>query len=230
MKNIKNEINKKEEIRIFNKKEGTKFIDYDAIKSIAYKALKVAACNNRGVNMQALIIAERYMNAKNDDWNDACQDVALACLENGYKMNDKLYIKRHSFILKNKVNKFDFISKISKKTIYRSINKLLNIALHTQKNISIDTYVNDNLEMIERVSYSEFVANLDNEYNSENIAKKTSINLNSLGLTQRQVEILQIYAKTNSLHQTAEILGVSYGFIRKTVNIIRNKISNKIAI
>lgn len=220
---------KKTELKLYNKKEIEKEINYDVVKSIAYKALKVASCNSRGVNMQALIICERYMNAKNDDWNDATQDVALACLENGYKINNKIVIKSHSFKLKNSQKKFNFISKISKKCIYRSINKLLNIALHSSKNISIDSYINEKQEYIEKVSYNEFLTNYSNSYDKKSI-KKTSIDLNNLNLTNRQLEILKMYAKTGSIVQVAELLDISKQAVSKTINIIRKKLSEKVAI
>ena len=55
--------------------------------------------------------------------------------------------------------------------------------------------------------------------------KKAKFNIESLGLTERQTEIIKMYANLKSINKVAEILGISKQAISETINIIRNKVN-----
>lgn len=218
MKNLK--LSKKN-VKVFNKKEGKeKSIDFEIIKKVAMKALKVVASQG---GKKALDILVYFKNYRADDFEDLVQAVALAAIENGYKMNNKIVIKNHVFTLKNKVNGFGFISKVCKKNIFKVANSVIyNIKREEIHCISYNNYIDDKKEYIETVSYNQFLCN----NNSYKLEKKATFNIESLGLTERQNEILKMYANLNSINKVAEILGISKQAVSKTINIIRNKVNS----
>lgn len=207
-------------VKVNNKKERQeKAINYEAIKKISMKALKVVATNG---DKKALDILVYFKNYKMDDFEDLIQAVALAAIENGYKMNNKIIIKNHVFNLKKKINGFNFIGKVSKKNIYRVVRKeiyrMYNDDIHC---ISYNNYIDEKKEYIETISYNNFLC--DN--NSYKLEKKAKFNIESLGLTERQAEIIKMYASLKSINKVAEILGISKQAVSKTINIIRNKVN-----
>lgn len=210
----------KKVVKVINKKErNEKSIDFEIIKKVAMKALKVVATNG---DKKALDILVYFKNYKVDDFEDLVQAVSLAAMENGYKMNNKIVIKNHVFTLKNKVNGFAFIGKVSKKNIYRVVRKeLYRIAKDELHCMSYNNYIDDKKEYIETVSYNQFLCN----NNSYELEKKAKFNVESLGLTERQNEILKMYANLKSINKVAEILGISKQAVSKTINIIRNKVN-----
>ncbi len=217
MKNVK--LSKKN-VKVINKKEiQEKNIDFEIIKKVAMKALKVVATNG---DKKALDILIYFKNYKTDDFEDLIQAVALASMESGYKMNSKIIIKNHVFNLKKKINGFNFIGKVSKKNIYRVVRKeiyrMSKEELHT---MSYNNFIDEKKEYIETVSYNQFLCN-NNSYTME---KKAKFNIESLGLTERQAEIIKMYASLKSINKVAEILGISKQAISKTINIIRNKVN-----
>lgn len=210
----------KKNIKVVNKKERQeKSIDFEVIKKVSMKALKVVATNG---DKKALDILVYFKNYKIDDFEDLVQAVALAAMENGYKMNNKIVIKNHIFILKNKINGFAFINKVSKKNIYRVVRKeLYRMAKDELNCMSYNNYIDDKKEYIESISYNQFLCN----NNSYELEKKAKFNLESLGLTERQTEIIKMYASLKSINKVAEILGISKQAVSKTINIIRNKVN-----
>ena len=208
-------------VKVNNKKERQeKAINYEAIKKISMKALKVVATNG---DKKALDILVYFKNYKMDDFEDLIQAVALAAIENGYKMNNKIIIKNHVFNLKKKINGFNFIGKVSKKNIYRVVRKeiyrMYNDDIHC---ISYNNYIDEKKEYIETISYNNFLC--DN--NSYKLEKKAKFNIESLGLTERQTEIIKMYASLKSINKVAEILRISKQAVSKTINIIRNKVNS----
>ena len=217
MKNVK--LSKKN-VKVFNKKEGRKKLtDFEIIKKVSMKALKVVATNG---DKKALDILVYFKSYKMDDFEDLTQAVALASMENGYKMNDNIIIKNHVFNLKNKINGFAFINKVSKKNIYRVVRKeLYRMAKDELNCMSYNNYIDDKKEYIESISYNQFLCN----NNSYELEKKAKFNIESLGLTERQTEIIKMYASLKSINKVAEILGISKQAVSKTINIIRNKVN-----
>lgn len=218
MRSIK--ISKKNNVKVINKKEiQEKNIDFEIIKKVAMKALKVVATNGDKKALDILVYFKTY---KTDDFEDLTQAVALSTMENGYMMNNNIIIKKHVFNLKNKINGFNFIGKVSKKNIYRVVRKeiyrMYNDDIHC---ISYNNYIDDKKEYIETVSYNQFLCN----NNSYELEKKATFNIESLGLTERQTEIIKMYANLKSINKVAEILGISKQAVSKTINIIRNKVN-----
>lgn len=214
-------LSKKNNVKVFNKKEGKeKSTDFEIIKKVSMKALKVVATNG---DKKALDILVYFKSYKIDDFEDLTQTVALSAMENGYKMNNNIIIKNHVFNLKNKINGFDFISKISKKNIYRVVRKeiyrLSKEELHT---MSYNNFIDEKKEFIETVSYNQFLCS----NNSYKLEKKAKFNIESLGLTERQNEILKMYANLKSINKVAEILGISKQAVSKTINIIRKRVNS----
>ena len=211
----------KKNVKVINKKEGKeKSIDFEVIKKVSMKALKVVATNG---DKKALDILVYFKNYKTDDFEDLTQAVALASMENGYKMNNNIIIKNHVFTLKNKVNGFNFIGKVSKKNIYRVVRKeLYRLSKEEMHCISYNNYIDEKKEYIETISYNQFLCS-SNSYEME---KKATFNIESLGLTERQTEIIKMYANLKSINKVAEILRISKQAVSKTINIIRNKVNS----
>ena len=217
MKNVK--LSKKN-VKVINKKERQeKNIDFEIIKKVTMKALKVVATNGDKKALDILVYFKTY---KIDDFEDLIQAVALAIVENGYILKDSLVIKKHSFKLKKEVDGFKFISKVSKKNSYRVVRKeLYRMAKDELNCMSYNNYIDDKKEYIESISYNQFLCN----NNSYELEKKAKFNLESLGLTERQTEIIKMYANLKSINKVAEILGISKQAVSKTINIIRNKVN-----
>lgn len=213
-------LSKKNNVKVFNNKEGKeKNIDFEIIKKVAMKALKVVATNG---DKKALDILIYFKNYKTDDFEDLIQAVALASMENGYKMNSKILIKNHVFNLKKKINGFNFINKVSKKNIYRVVRKeIYRLSKDEIHCISYNNYIDEKKEYIETISYNQFLCS-NNSYEME---KKAKFNIESLGLTERQTEIIKMYASLKSINKVAEILRISKQAVSKTINIIRNKVN-----
>ena len=210
----------KKNVKIFNKKEGKeKSTDFEIIKKVSMKALKVVATNGDKKALDVLVYFKTY---KIDDFEDLIQAVALASMENGYKMNSNIIIKNHVFTLKNKVNGFNFIGKVSKKNIYRVVRKeIYRLSKDEIHCISYNNYIDEKKEYIETISYNNFLC----ENNSYTMEEKATFNIESLGLTERQTEIIKMYANLKSINKVAEILGISKQAVSKTINIIRNKVN-----
>lgn len=213
-------LSKKNNVKVINKKEKQeKIIDFEIIKKVSMKALKVVATNGDKKALDILVYFKTY---KTDDFEDLIQAVALAAIENGYKMNNRIVIKSHIFTLRNKVNGFNFIGKVSKKNIYRVVRKeLYRMSKEEMCTMSYNNYIDEKKEYIESISYNNFLC--DN--NSYKLEKKAKFNIESLGLTERQTEIIKMYANLKSINKVAEILGISKQAVSKTINIIRNKVN-----
>ena len=171
---------------------------------------------------KALDVLVYFKSYKMDDFEDLIQAVALASMENGYIMNSKIIIKNHVFNLRNGKKGFSFINKVGKKNTYRVVRKeLYRMAKDELNCMSYNNYIDDKKEYIESISYNQFLCN----NNSYELEKKAKFNLESLGLTERQTEIIKMYASLKSINKVAEILGISKQAVSKTINIIRNKVN-----
>lgn len=218
MKNIK--LSKKNNVKLINKVEKRREdVDYTIINRVAMKALKVVATNG---DKKALDILIYYKSKKIDDFEDLVQEVALAIVENGYILKDSLVIKKHSFKLKKEVDGFKFISKVSKKNSYRVVRKAIyKLAKEELNCYSYNDLVDEKNEFIEVLSYNKYIV----EDTSYKLAKKAKFNLNELGLTNRQKEVLQMYASLKSINKVAELLHISKQAVSKTINVIKEKVN-----
>lgn len=75
---------------------------------------------------------------------------------------------------------------------------------------------------IDKISYINYI-------NNNNYVEKQTFELDDLGLTDKQKEILNIYATTNSMSKTADFLGVSKSTVQTTIERLRKKLALKSA-
>ena len=75
---------------------------------------------------------------------------------------------------------------------------------------------------LDKIAYINYI-------NSNNYVEKQSFELDDLGLTDKQKEILNIYATTNSMQKTADFLGVSKSTVQTTIERLRKKLMIKSA-
>lgn len=210
----------KKVVKVINKKErNEKSIDFEIIKKVAMKALKVVATNG---DKKALDVLFYCKTKKLDDFEDLVQEVALAIVENGYILKDSLVIKKHNFKLKKEVDGFSFITKVSKKNSYRVVRKAIyRLAKDEMHCYSYNVLGDEENEFIEVLSYNKYIV----EDTSYKLTKKATFNLNALNLTNRQKEVLQMYASLKSINKVAELLGISKQAVSKTINVIREKVN-----
>ena len=75
----------------------------------------------------------------------------------------------------------------------------------------------DKISEIDKVAYLRY-------FNNNNYVEEQTFDIKKLKLTDRQTEILNIYATTNSIRKTADILKVKASTIQVTIERIRNKL------
>lgn len=75
---------------------------------------------------------------------------------------------------------------------------------------------------IDKIAYINYI-------NSNNYVEKQSFDIDDLDLTDKQKEILNIYATTNSMSKTADFLGVSKSTVQTTIERLRKKLILKSA-
>lgn len=75
---------------------------------------------------------------------------------------------------------------------------------------------------IDKIAYINYIS-------SNNYVEKQSFDIDDLDLTDKQREILNIYATTNSMSKTAEFLGVSKSTVQTTIERLRKKLILKSA-
>lgn len=96
-----------------------------------------------------------------------------------------------------------------------------------EDNATVEIVVNEEEEeeennAIDKISYINYIS-------SNNYVEKQSFDIDELGLTEKQREILNIYATTNSMSKTAEFLGVSKSTVQTTIERLRRKLALKSA-
>lgn len=75
---------------------------------------------------------------------------------------------------------------------------------------------------IDKIAYINYISN-------NNYIEKQSFDIDDLDLTDKQREILNIYATTSSMSKTAEFLGVSKSTVQTTIERLRRKLALKSA-
>lgn len=75
---------------------------------------------------------------------------------------------------------------------------------------------------LDKIAYINYISNT-------NYVEKQSFNVDELDLTDKQKEILNIYATTNSMSKTADFLGVSKSTVQTTIERLRRKLALKSA-
>lgn len=90
---------------------------------------------------------------------------------------------------------------------------------------TVEIVVNEEEEennALDKIAYINYIS-------SNNYVEKQSFNIDDLDLTDKQREILNIYATTNSMSKTAEFLGVSKSTVQTTIERLRRKLALKSA-
>ena len=139
--------------------------------------------------------ASRIIEGKDvDTFEDLKGIVILELVENNYVISKKCYQLINKYMYNYKVNKIK----------------------------SVDIVINeDNSCNIDHNSYVEYVKNIDNYYECKEVVKK--FNLHDLKLTNKQLEILNIFSKLGTYGKTAEVLGVAKSTVQVTIERIRKK-------
>lgn len=94
-----------------------------------------------------------------------------------------------------------------------------------EENDVIELIINDDdddVNMIDKISYINYI-------NSNNYIENQRFNIDSLELTDRQKEILNIYATTQSMQKVADYLKISKSSVQKTIERLRSKLQVKSA-
>ena len=90
---------------------------------------------------------------------------------------------------------------------------------------TVEIVVNEEEEennALDKIAYINYISN-------NNYIEKQSFDIDDLDLTDKQREILNIYATTNSMSKTAEFLGVSKSTVQTTIERLRRKLALKSA-
>ena len=157
----------------------------------------------RGITRKALKVIEtkgnnwvsRILEYKDlDTLQDLEQTVAMQILEDNYQ------ITREAFRI---VNKY-----------------MYNYKVQDIKNIEI-TIDENGISNLDRKSYINYV--MEEVTPIEKTEKNKQFNIELLGLTEKQLEILNVFSKMGSFGKTAEVLGITKSTVQTTINRIKNK-------
>ena len=133
-----------------------------------------------------------------DILEDIRQTVALQLIENGYKIEKNCYKIVNNMLYRYKREKID----------------IENIFINSDSGYS-------------NVDYNSYIEYMKNNDKIEGKKDKTKIDIKSLNLTEKQLEILNIYSKVNSLQGVADLLGIKKATVQTTIKRIREKIEKK---
>lgn len=159
---------------------------------------------SKGIVLKALKVIEssgnlwasRIIEGKDKDtFEDLKQNVIVKLIENDYIISNDCY-------------------RIVNKTLY-------NIKKENIKNIEIVVNENSNISNLDYESYIQYVKQETNIF--ESTKQKKEFLLKELRLTEKQLEILNIYSSVNSMSKTAEILGIEKSSVQTTIERIREK-------
>lgn len=133
-----------------------------------------------------------------DLWEDLLQEVALQIIQENYTITKKAF-------------------KVVRSYIYRKNRDIIELV------IDADTE-NDTSEFYTIQDKKAYIQYISEYYNDTKTSKTFNIDLLLENFTSRQKEILSIYAKTNSMQKTADLLGISKGTINNTLRRLRENI------
>lgn len=145
-------------------------------------------------------IAFELQEGKQEDLKkDLIQEVATQLILNNYIITKECY-------------------KIVRKYIYNKNRDLIELIIDTDTENDND---NDFKKMYDKIAYVKYI----NSYNE--VTKSKYFNINELlrDLTERQKEIIFMYAKCNSMQKVADLLGIKKSSVSDAIYTIRNKIN-----
>lgn len=104
---------------------------------------------------------------------------------------------------------------------YRVVNKYLyNYKIQKARNVEI-TIDENGISNLDRKSYISYVMEEVTPINR--VQENKQLNIKELELTEKQLEILNIFSKMGSFGKTAEVLGITKSTVQTTINRIKNK-------
>lgn len=104
---------------------------------------------------------------------------------------------------------------------YRIVNKYMyNYKVQKAKNIEI-TIDENGISNLDKKSYINYI--MEEITPIEKTEKNKQFNIELLGLTDKQLEILNVFSKMGSFGKTAEVLGITKSTVQTTINRIKNK-------
>lgn len=105
---------------------------------------------------------------------------------------------------------------------YRIVNQYMyNYKIDRCRNVEIVIDDEKGITNLDKKSYIKYVKDEINCISKNEENKK--IDIDELKLTNKQLEILNIYSKMNSMSKTAEILGIGKSSVQVTIERIREK-------
>ena len=201
-------------MKYFNKKGLKNYIDNEVVFNVAsklsYKIIKVNYAKSGSKFLQNAI------ELKNDFIEELKNECILNMFQYGFINNGILRIKKHTFKSKSK-KEFHFINK---KAVISELNSIIYKYKKIEKLQHIEIDSNDSIEELERQAYYMYNNKIYEVTQKEN----NRINIDMLELTEKQKEVLLIYAKNTSYNKTAEILGIAKNTVATTIQRIRKKI------
>lgn len=108
----------------------------------------------------------------------------------------------------------------SSEELFHHVDRFCNNRRKEEKSeisLIIDDDDENSVSEIDKVAYLRY-------FNNNNYVENQTFDIKKLELTDRQTEILNIYATTNSIRKTADILKVKASTIQVTIERIRNKL------
>ena len=116
---------------------------------------------------------------------------------------------------------------LEEKTIKEMYAYIDNYFYKTKKEdtATVEIVVNEEEEennALDKIAYINYISN-------NNYVEKKSFDVDDLDLTDKQKEILNIYATTSSMSKTADFLGVSKSTVQTTIERLRKKLALKSA-
>lgn len=107
------------------------------------------------------------------------------------------------------------------KEAFRIVNKYMyNYKIQKLKNVEI-TIDENGVSNLDKKSYINYV--MEEVTPIEKTEKNKQLNIELLGLTEKQLEILNIFSKMGTFGKTAEVLGITKSTVQTTINRIKNK-------
>lgn len=181
---------------IKNNKKGYKIGDFIEKEELEKVATGITLKALKVIETKGNLWASRILEKKDiDTLEDLKQTVILVLLENNLQIT---------------------------KECFRIVNKYMyNYKIDRIKNMEIIVSDDDGVSNLDKNSYVNYIKE---EVNSiEKKEEQKSFNISMLNLTEKQLEILNIFSKMGTFGKTAEILGVSKSTVQKTIERIRTK-------
>lgn len=174
-------------------------IEVDELETVSKIIMKKAL---KVIASNGDIIAHEMLEGKHRDTvEDIKQEIILQLILNDYIITKECY-------------------KIVRKTIYQKTRETIELVIDKTENEN----ENEFYKIEDKKAYINF---LNNEYNETTKSKMVNVAELLEGFTDRQKEIITIYANGNSRNKTAELLGISKGTVNNTIKRLRDKIEAK---